>query len=300
MEEGSFSGEWGEVVSEKVVTAYNSLPKKGKPQGREVTVLSAFLVSSPPPSKGPSLLSQSLCLSFLSIKINQGVGAEVEVIALGTGTKCVSRSLLSPRGDIVNDSHAEVVARRALIRSLYFFFIFLVADYCKIGGGFVSNPIAAAGSCIQRFSGCSKVRETKPSVRNMMIVKVKHQQSQTQAALLEMLNISSNLVVTCISTFLSCHVIFFFFTFCLFHYQKHYPQLTDTFFSYLQVVMLLLLHLCIHSKRSHQPKQMMTAAPWGVLIQVHHTLLPATCNNVLPAILMFLSVSDLGSDQMFR
>lgn len=82
-------------VSKLCLDKFKSLPKTGKPKqvDNEWTILSAI------------------------VQMNDS-DKKLNVVALGTGTKCISSDQLNYRGDILNDSHAEVIARRSLIRYL--------------------------------------------------------------------------------------------------------------------------------------------------------------------------------------
>ena len=71
-----------------VYDKYNSLKVGGKPQEHEWTVLASI------------------------IKEEDG---KFEVIVITTGTKCVGEHSLSSQGLLVNDCHAEVLARRCFI-----------------------------------------------------------------------------------------------------------------------------------------------------------------------------------------
>ncbi|KAH8393557.1 hypothetical protein KR200_004571 [Drosophila serrata] len=73
---------------------FKSLPKTGKPTLNQWTVLAGI------------------------VEYNRKTDS-LKVVAIGCGTKCIGSSKLCPNGYLLNDSHAEVLARRAFLRYLY-------------------------------------------------------------------------------------------------------------------------------------------------------------------------------------
>ena len=100
--EASGLGTLGERVALTCLKHFiERLPRTGKPQPNETTVLAAF------------------ALTRCQAKRELEEESEIKVVAVGTGTKCLSASKRSSTGDTIHDSHAEVIARRALLRWLW-------------------------------------------------------------------------------------------------------------------------------------------------------------------------------------
>uniref|UniRef100_A0A8C9DKZ2 tRNA-specific adenosine deaminase 1 n=1 Tax=Prolemur simus TaxID=1328070 RepID=A0A8C9DKZ2_PROSS len=82
------------------------LPKQGKPEpNREWTLLAAVV-------KIQSPVVQACNTPDKPVQVTK------EVVSMGTGTKCIGQSKMRKSGDILNDSHAEVIARRSFQRYL--------------------------------------------------------------------------------------------------------------------------------------------------------------------------------------
>ncbi|CAH2991691.1 unnamed protein product [Chilo suppressalis] len=81
-------------IVQKCIDTYMKLTKNGKPVDKEWTVLSCILQYD-------------------------RVTSSFEVVSLGTGSKCIGASKMSPAGDLLNDSHAEVIAKRGFLVYLY-------------------------------------------------------------------------------------------------------------------------------------------------------------------------------------
>ena len=102
------------AVADAVLQKYASLPKNGKPQAHEYTLLAGFATTD---ERHPD--------------------APPKVVALGTGTKCLGGDKRCVNGMALADSHAEVLARRALVLYMYD----EIARLCDAGReGALANP----------------------------------------------------------------------------------------------------------------------------------------------------------------
>ena len=79
-----------------------------KPQHSQWTILASFFLTRPPQLQQESIHDQDAS--------NSETKTLIKVISLSTGTKCLPAARLSPRGEAVHDSHAEVLARRSALR----------------------------------------------------------------------------------------------------------------------------------------------------------------------------------------
>lgn len=80
-------------ISELCLNLYESFGKKGKPEkGKEWTQLAGIVME---------------------------IDSKFTVLSLATGTKCIGANSMCLKGTIINDSHAEVLARRAFLRFIY-------------------------------------------------------------------------------------------------------------------------------------------------------------------------------------
>ncbi len=150
----------GDAVAEAVLAQWAALPKTGKPQPHEHTVLAGIALELP--GSGSSGGSGSGAASGEGASgsarqaqqgAQQAQQASLAVVAIGTGTKCLGASKRLPGGAAVNDCHAEALCRRALLRWLYAE-LQQAAERCAAavaGGAALAEAAAAASSAVLRL-----------------------------------------------------------------------------------------------------------------------------------------------------
>ena len=118
-----------DILVESIPTAvhnlYERLPAAARPAAPKFTILAAFV----------AVVDE----------------VRVEILTLSTGTKCASSQMLGSEGAILVDSHAEVLARRSLMR-----YLTLIINQCVIDPSYERN-----GNCPLYFCAGSKIFKWK-------------------------------------------------------------------------------------------------------------------------------------------
>jgi tRNA-specific adenosine deaminase 1 len=125
------------AAADAVLAAHARAPRTGQPAPGAWTPLAGFAVVGKG-EDGASLPSLSAVC-----------------VAWATGSKCVGAERRSPAGDVVNDGHAEVLARRALVR-------WIVHELTKVAGGGGDDGEEAGGRLFEQVA-----TDTPPSLTRL-------------------------------------------------------------------------------------------------------------------------------------
>jgi tRNA-specific adenosine deaminase 1 len=113
-------------VARCCLAVYDSLSRTGKPllrdNGRpEWTCLAGFVLARPSSTSGHIL--KCISLGYIFRTFCSSLHAQPHLIPLqlsgSTGVKCLPYSRLPVHGDVLHDSHAEIIARRGFLLWLY-------------------------------------------------------------------------------------------------------------------------------------------------------------------------------------
>ncbi|RUS18981.1 hypothetical protein BC937DRAFT_88113 [Endogone sp. FLAS-F59071] len=94
------SPHFADKVASACIQQFHKLSKQGKP-----------LIH-------PAKAEWTVLAGVVSVQTCDDGDYTMQVVSLGTGLKCLPFSKMSPNGDLLNDAHAEVVARRGFIKYL--------------------------------------------------------------------------------------------------------------------------------------------------------------------------------------
>lgn len=118
-----------EKIASLILSFYSSLSVHGKPKSpTEYTVLAAFVAiidseedsdsesSSSSPSSSASIGNEPSTKRVRLSTSSSSSKKEYVLLSMATGTKSLGHSLIDPLGSTLNDSHAEILAHRSLLK----------------------------------------------------------------------------------------------------------------------------------------------------------------------------------------